>query len=139
MLKRALYRDHESEVRNKTMVKKKRLQDAVIIAAIIDRGSVSAAADSLGITRNTVYSRMKKPEFQRVYNQQKGEILKAATAKLQSNLTGAIDALANIMQDTETAPQTRVTAATAILQYGVRYTETADIVARIEKLENEGD
>ena len=51
---------------------------------------------------------MKKPEFKELYAQAKADILKTATAKLQGNLCGAIDTLAEIMTDTEAAKQTRV-------------------------------
>jgi hypothetical protein len=78
---------------------------------------------------------MKKPEFKKLYAQAKGEILKAAAAKLQGNLCGAIDTLSEIMKDTETANQTRVNSAVSILQYASRFAETVDIIERLEAIE----
>ena len=117
------------------MASKKRLTDESIIAALIAEGSIKGAAASLHCTTRTLYERMKKPEFKELYTQAKGEILKAATAKLQGNLCGAIDTLSEIMQDPDTAKQTRANCAVSILQYGARFTETTDILERLEAIE----
>lgn len=114
---------------------KKRLTDEEIIAALITEGSIKGAAASLKCTARTLYERMKKPEFKELYAQAKADILKTATAKLQGNLCGAIDTLAEIMKDTEAAKQTRVNSAVSILQYGARFTETTDILERLEEIE----
>lgn len=115
---------------------KKRNTDEAIISALIENGSIKAAADRLGCTVRTIYERMKKPGFKDLYAQAKAEILKTATAKLQGNLTGAIDTLAAIMKDEETAKQTRANCAVAILQYAAKFTETTDIIERLEALED---
>lgn len=119
-----------------SMNPKKRLTDESIVSALIENGSIKAAADRLGCTVRTLYERMKKQEFKDLYAQAKAEILKTATAKLQGNLAGAVDTLSEIMNDEETAKQTRVNCAVSILQYGARYTETTDILERLEALED---
>ena len=112
-----------------------KLTDEAIIAALIAKGSIKGAADALKIRTRTIYERKKSPEFQKLYNQAKAEVLKDATAKLQGNMCKAVDTLTEIMEDPETAKQTRANCATAILQYGARFTETADILERLEALE----
>jgi len=114
---------------------RKRLQDEEIIGALIGRGSIKEAAVSLGCTPRTLYERMKKPEFKKLYADAKADIMKGATAKLQGKLCGAVDTLAEIMQDPEAAKQTRANCAVSILQYGVRFTEATDILERLEALE----
>lgn len=114
---------------------RKRLTDESIIAALISEGSIKGAAASLECTTRTLYTRMKRPEFQKLYAQAKADILKTATAKLQGNLCGAIDTLAAIMTDEEAAKQTRVNSAVSILQYAARFTETTDVVDRLEAIE----
>ena len=114
---------------------RKRLTDEEIIAALLAKGTIKEAAASLNCTTRTLYDRMKKPEFKGLYAQAKMHLLKTATAKLQGQLCGAIDTLVEIMRDKETAPQTRVNSATAILQFGARFTETTDIVERLEAIE----
>ena len=114
---------------------KKRNADETIISALIESGSIKAAAGLLGCTVKTLYERMKKPEFKALYAQAKADILKTATAKLQGNLSGAIDTITVIMNDKEAAKQTRVNCAVSILQYAARFTETTDIIERLEALE----
>lgn len=114
---------------------KKRLADEEIITALIAEGSIKGAAASLECAARTLYERMKKPEFKELYAQAKADILKTATAKLQGNLCGAIDTLTEIMTDKEAPKQTRANCAVSILQYGVRFTEATDIIARLEAIE----
>ena len=114
---------------------RKRLTDEAIIAALIAEGSIKGAAASLECTTRTLYERMKKPEFKALYTQAKGEILKAATAKLQGQVTGAIDTLVEIRDDHEAPKQTRANCAVNILQYAARFTETTDIIERMEAIE----
>ena len=115
--------------------RKKRLADETIIAALVEAGSIRAAAEKVGFTPRTLDERMKSPAFRERYNQAKGELLKAATAKLQAHLAGAVETLAKIMEDDGTAAQTRANCAVSILQYGARYAEATDIVERLEALE----
>lgn len=119
------------------MAAKKRLQDEEIIAALIANGSIKGAAASLECTTRTLYDRMKKPEFKALYTQAKGEILKAATAKLQGQVSGAIDTLVEIRDDKEAPKQTRVNSAVNILQYAARFTETTELAERLEQIERE--
>ena len=114
----------------------KRLTDEAIIAALIEAGSIKEAAGKLHCTARTLYERMKNPAFKVMYSQAKAELIKGATAKLQGYLNGAITTLAEIMNDKEAAKQTRANCAVSILQYGAKYTETTDIIERLEAIEN---
>lgn len=114
---------------------KKRIQNETIIAALIAEGSIKAAAVSIGCAPRTVYNRMRKPDFKILYSQAKAELVKNVTAKLQGQMCNAIDTLVEIMNDTDAAKQTRANCAVSILQYGARFTETADILERLEEIE----
>jgi len=114
---------------------KKRLSDETIITALIECGSIKEAAQKLGCAPRTIYNRMKAPAFKDLYSQAKSDMIRSATAKLQGHLTGAIDTLVTIMQDGETAAQTRANCAASILQYAARYTEETEIKEQLEALE----
>ena len=117
------------------MASKKRLTDEAIIAALVQAGSIKEAAKKLHCVPRTLYERMKSPAFKELYAQAKADLIKGATAKLQGYLNGAIDTLAAIMKDEETAKQTRANCAVSILQYGAKFTETTDILERLEAVE----
>lgn len=114
---------------------RKTITNEVIIMALIECGSIKAAAAKIGCTARTIYDRMKSPDFRDEYTQAKADIVRSATAKLQGHLCGAIDTLADIMNDSETAKQTRANCAVSILQYGARFTEQTDILERLEAIE----
>lgn len=114
---------------------RKFLTNEAIAAALIEHGSTKAAAEALGCKRNTIYERRRDPDFQKIYAQAKADVLKAATSKIQGQMLGAVDTLVSIMKDEDTAAQTRTNAACYVLQYGVKLTETTDILDRIETLE----
>ena len=117
------------------MATKQRLTDEAIIAALVQTGTIKEAAKRLHCVPRTIYERMKSPEFKDKYNQAKAELVKAATAKLQGLLAGAIDTLVEIKNDKEAAKQTRANCAVAILQYGAKFTESTDIIERLEAVE----
>ena len=117
------------------MATKKRLTDEAIIAALVQAGSIKEAAKQLHCVPRTLYERMKSPAFNEMYTRARADLVKGATAKLQGYFNGAIDTLAAIMNDQDTAKQTRANCAVAILQYGARYTETTDIIERLEAVE----
>lgn len=115
---------------------RKSLSDEAIIAALIAEGTVKGAAISLGCTERTLYKRMKAPAFQEMYAAARADILKTATSKLQGQLCKAVDTLVEIMEDRKSPQQTRVNAASTILLYGARFTESTDLLARLEALES---
>lgn len=112
-----------------------KLADEQIIAALIECGSITDAAVKLGCNRKTLYARMAKPSFKDLYSQFKSDMIRSAAARLQSATNTAIDTLYEVMTDESTAKQTRVYCAVSVLQYAMKFTETADIIERLETLE----
>lgn len=116
---------------------RKALTDESIISAILDHGSIRAAAAALGVQERTIYNRQKKPQFIALFNQAKRDLLLTASHKLQNRTGSAVDTLAKIMNDKEIAPQTRANCAATILQYAAKYAEYCEIIERLESLEAE--
>lgn len=112
-----------------------KISDEQIIAALMAKGSIKAAAAFLKCSTRTIYKHMQSAKFKAMYTQAKADLLKGATAKLQNRLSAAVDTLSGIMADKTAAPQTRANCAVSILQYGHRYTETTDILERLDELE----
>ena len=109
--------------------------DERLIAALIEHGAVRQAADAIGCSRSLIYKRMKDAGFRALYSSTRDDSLKAASAELSKNLTQAVRTLASIMNDESTASGTRLNACIMILQYGLRFAESVDIVSRLEALE----
>lgn len=114
----------------------KRLCNEVIISSLLSEGSIKAAAAALGCKEQTIYTRMKQPDFQKLYAEARAELMKSATAKLQGYLGTAVDTLAEIMTDETVPKQTRVYSAINILQIAERYTMKTDILERLDEVES---
>lgn len=109
--------------------------DERILAALLAERSIPAAAEAAGVSERTVYSRLADDAFRSEYERRRRATLDNACRTLQSALTDAVDVLTSIMQDAENSPQSRITAARSVLEYGVKLTELTDLAARVAALE----
>ena len=87
-----------------------------IIAALLQHGTVRDAAAAAGTTPRTVYDRMRDKDFQADYMRAKSDIIRGAVFSINEKLSLAIETIADIMQDKDTNPATRLQAAQTILQ-----------------------
>lgn len=112
-----------------------RKSDESIIAALVNCGSVKAAAAECGVSALTIYRRMKDNDFRKKLDAVRDDALHEASARLSGSLADAVKVLTDIMHDEQTAAQTRANAAQMVLSYGLRYAETAEILRRLEQVE----
>lgn len=109
--------------------------DENILSALLQNGSVRAAATALGCSDSVIRDRLKDKEFSKTYKERKLEILTAAADKMKSNISLAIDTLSAVMENAENPPTVRVSASDSLLRHCLRYVEVTDIIKRIEALE----
>ena len=113
----------------------RRLTDEEIVPALIECGTIRAAANRMGVQVKTLYSRMKSDRFRELYHRAKADLVKAATAKMQGQLVDACEVIAEIMKDADTAQQTRLNAADCIIRNTLKMIEQTDILERLDDLE----
>lgn len=109
--------------------------DENILSALLQNGSVRAAAKALGCNDSVIRDRLKDKAFSKSYRERKLEILTAAADKMKSNISLAVDTLSAVMENTENPPTVRVSASDSLLRHCLRYVELTDIIKRIEALE----
>ena len=109
--------------------------DEMVLEALLAAGSARQAARRLGCSLSCVRDRMAKPTFKTKYEQAKADALGDAIDNLSIRLTTAVDVLAKVMTDSETAATVRVSAADSVLRHGLRYIEMFDVLKRLEALE----
>lgn len=109
--------------------------DEKILSALLSANTIGAAAAAAGVSERTVYARLADDDFRAEYERRRRATLENACKTLQSALTDAVEVLTSIMQDAENSPQSRITAARSVLEYGVKLTELTDLAARVEALE----
>lgn len=92
------------------------VSDEQIIAAILQTGSTREAAEALGITPKTIYTRRTTDAFKALWYAAKADILRGATLNLNRTVARAVDTIAQIMDDKEANPAVRLQAAGMILK-----------------------
>ena len=118
------------------MSKVRAVSNEEIIAAIMEHGTIKAAAESAGISQRAIYDRMNgDTEFIKAYRAAKGEILRAAVMSLNSKVSDAIETIAEIMQDRNEKASVRIQAAQTIINNASRFAERLTALELEEKHE----
>lgn len=110
-------------------------KDEKIIAALISSKTVKEASELCGISERQIYKRLNDEEFKIEYNSARTRIVTQAVGNIQGLLGEAIERLRSVMNDSDSSPQTQINAADAILRHCLKLTETADVMQRLDKLE----
>lgn len=88
-----------------------------------------------GIGKQKYYALKRDPEFIRLVNERRGDIVRGAVMKMESFLTEDVELLQDIITDEEVRPQVRVNAIQLMLTQFNNYKMLTDIQERVENLE----
>jgi hypothetical protein len=113
----------------------RRSTDQLLLMALACGATVENAAVSAGISQATVYRRLKDPEFQQELCKTKTEMVNRTAAMLTAAAGEAVKTLLALQKDS-TPPASRLGAARAVLELGVRIRESAELEGRIAVLES---
>lgn len=100
-----------------------KVSDETIIAALIQHGTVKAAAEAAGVSTRTVYDRMQTRAFVALYEAAKNDLIRQAVFSINSKLSAAIDAVSDIMTNEENNPAVRLQAAQTIINNAAKFAE----------------
>lgn len=107
------------------------------IVALLEEPTVRDAAERVKISPTTLYKWMALPEFEEAYREARHRAMGEAIARLQQASSKAVATLWEVMDDQEATPASRVTAARAVLELGMRGTEIEVIEVRLKQLEEQ--
>ena len=113
----------------------KRITDEKMIQALSTCKDITTASENLGISRQAIYNRMRKPEFRQKLREQRQDKYQVANTKLTDAMNDAIETLVTIMNDTETSAGIRVKASQVVLDICLKSVEQMDILERISQIE----
>lgn len=113
----------------------KRITDEKMMQALTQTKDIAGASEYLGISRQAIYNRMRKPEFRQKLREQRQDKYQVANTKLTDAMNDAIETLVTIMNDTETSAGIRVKASQTVLDICLKTTEQMDILERISQIE----
>ena len=105
------------------------------ITALVAQPTIKGAAASCGISEKTLHAWLKEPDFSKRLRDAQQEVTRGTIGRILSTVGFAIDTLAEIAADSETAPGPRVTAAKALLEHSLKVYELEAVLQRIEALE----
>lgn len=100
-------------------------QDAIL--ALLTQSTITQAAKAAGVDRGTLYNWLRVPEFAACYRECRRLTFENALTKLQGNGSIAADVLAEIMQDTNVSPATRVAACDKTLSHAANLTSSNEV------------
>ena len=88
-----------------------------------------------GIGKTRFYRLKNDPEFMRIVNERRGDIVREAVMRMESHLAEAVEVLWNIVTKEEVSDQVRLNGINMLLSQFNSYKMLVDIQERIENLE----
>jgi hypothetical protein len=107
--------------------------DATLLAALASGATAAEAAATAGVSERTVRRRLSAPDFAARLEQARAEILDVALVRLSARALAAVDVLA-ALTGPDVGPATRLGAAKAILDLGMRLRNELEMTARLDAI-----
>lgn len=105
------------------------------LLALITSPSTESAWKRAGITESTAYRYMKQPAFKEAQRKLMRELMATVTGRLQYEATASVNVLAELRDNPDTPPYSRVEASKILLEMAFKTYELGDVLERIEQLE----
>lgn len=105
------------------MAKTETVSNEIIIAALIQHGTIKEAAEAVGLTPRAVYDRMKKRQFAADRAAANLDIVRLTVIKTSDYLSLALDTAKDIMTDETVNPATRLQAAQTVINTAIKTRE----------------
>ena len=110
--------------------------DNTVILALACGATVESAARQSGVSETTIYRRLNEPSFQLRLREVQADILNRTAAALTAAATESVRTLMEL-QKPGTPPATRLGAARAVLELGLKIREIVTLETRIAALERQ--
>jgi hypothetical protein len=109
-------------------------RDDALVLALACGATVEAAARQAGVSDRTVYRRLADPAFQKRVKDARTDLVRRSAGLLSAASGEAVRTLLALMKDAA-PPATRLGAAKAVLEIGMRLRELAELEAEVRALE----
>jgi hypothetical protein len=104
-----------------------------LIASLLEQPTIAKAAAAVKITERTARTWMNDPEFMRAFRQERRRLIDGTIARLQNRSVLAGYMLVSLLRSENEA--IKLGAIRTLLEYAVKGQDTAEILQRIEELE----
>ena len=112
-----------------------RVTDNALISAILTCPTIRDASASVGLSEQSVYSRMRKPEFRQRLQIERDNKFQAISSKIEDANFRALNTLVSILDDETVSAGIRVRASQTLLDLSLKNREQIDVISRIQNLE----
>jgi hypothetical protein len=116
------------------MAKYDKAADALILAALACGATADQAGAKAGVSARTVRRRLRTSAFRRKLNRLRSELQMRTADQLSAASTEAVRTMIQLMQPAN-PPNTRLGAARAVVELGMKSREHADLSIRLGELE----
>jgi phage terminase small subunit len=97
--------------------------------------TVAEAATKTGISERTLLRWLKNPEFRKLFEEARRQVVEKAMSMVQAAATDAANALHGIVRDANAPSGARVSSARALLELAIKSGEIQQLAERMAKLE----
>jgi hypothetical protein len=104
-----------------------------LIASLLSEPTIAKAAAAAKVSERTARAWMNEPEFMRAFRQERRRLIDGTIARLQERSVQAGSVLVSLLKSENEA--IKLGAIRTLLEYAVRGQDTAEILQRIEELE----
>ncbi len=112
-----------------------RITDSALISALLSCPTIKLASESVGLSEQSVYSRLRKPDFRAQLQNARDNQFQVISSKLEDANFKALNTLVSILDDREVSAGIKVRASQTLLDLSLKNREQADILTRIQNLE----
>lgn len=112
-----------------------RVTDNALIFALLTCPTIKQASDEVGLSEQAVYSRLRKVDFREKLQSARNDQFQVISSKLEDANFKALNTLVSILDDSEVSAGIKVRASQTLLDLSLRNREQADILTRIQNLE----
>lgn len=112
-----------------------RVTDNQLISALLSCPTIKLASDEVGLSEQSIYSRLRKPDFRAKLQNARDTQFQVISNKLEDANFKALDVLIKILDDETVSAGIRVRASQTLLDLSLRNREQIDVISRIQALE----
>lgn len=106
-----------------------------LLNAFMECNTYKEISERTGVNYDLVCKTAKDPEFIRVLDKRRSKVLCKTAKEMQKGLMMCVKELTDIIQNKKTSPQIKINAISVYFNNCNRLTETTDVIARINDLE----
>ena len=105
------------------------------LAALLSQPSVHDAAQAVGVGERTLWRWLQANDFKEAYRKARSQLVSRAIAHIQAGMGDAVRTLKDIIADKNAPPTVRVSAAKAMIDFGMKGIEIEDLEYRVSELQ----